>query len=225
MERTEVSNAQGCDRAGISALLAAAMILGNVFGARADQLEMINGDHYTGKVLSLNTNTIVWQSEMFGRVTLPREKVATIKLGSGAATNLPPITSAAKAQLPSGSAALTNAAPNTSGALRQLRGQTNLIQQVESQFLKNADPAAKDKFNQLMGGLITGKLSVDDIRAEAKSAADQLRALKKESGDETGLYESYLSILDKFVRETAPAAGAGSTNAAKSKLPDMLEKE
>src|SRR5207248_190668 len=53
--------------------------------------------------------------------------------------------------------------------LGQLRAHSNLIQQVEAQFLSGADPAAKNKFNELMGGLISGKLKVNDIRVEAKS--------------------------------------------------------
>ena len=89
---------------------------------------------------------------------------------------------------------------------------TNLIQQVQKQFLSGAGPEANNKFNELLGGLMSGKLSVEDIRAEAKSAADQLRALQKESGEDTGFATSaYLAILDHFLQETAPSGSA--TNA------------
>ncbi len=53
---------------------------------------------------------------------------------------------------------------------------------------------------------------MDDIRAEAKSAADQLRALQRESGQDAGFAgNAYLAILDHFLEETAPPGAA--TNA------------
>ena len=76
------------------------------------------------------------------------------------------------------------------------------MHQVETQFLSDADPAAKSKYNELMAGLMSGKLNIGDIRTEAKSASDQLRSLKKDTGDSTGILDSYLEILDKFVAET-----------------------
>jgi len=107
----------------------------------------------------------------------------------------------------------TNAAPNLSPAFHQLGANTNLIQQVQKQFLSGAGPEANAKFNDLLGGLMSGKLSVDDIRAEAKTAADQLRALKREGGEEAGFAtDAYLAILDRFLKETAPSAGP-ATNA------------
>jgi hypothetical protein len=102
----------------------------------------------------------------------------------------------------------TNAAPNLSPAFHQLGANTNLIQQVQKQFLSGAGPEANTKFNDLLGGLMSGKLSVDDIHAEAKTAADQLRALKREGGEEAGFAtDAYLAILDRFLKETAPSAG------------------
>jgi hypothetical protein len=80
------------------------------------------------------------------------------------------------------------------------------MKQVQSQFLSGADPEAKDKFNELFGGLLSGKLNVSDIRAEAQSAAERLRAARKDLGNESGfMIDSYLAILDHFVRETAPS--------------------
>src|SRR2546425_6244874 len=140
------------------ALLLTAAVLGGIFGASGDQLEMVNGDRYSGKVVSLSSNLVVWQSEIFGTVNLPREKVVTINLGAGGRTNLARVASGTKGQ--GGAAGLTNAVgTNGTAGLRQLSANTNLIQQVQSQFLSDADPAAKAKYNELMGGLLTGKLS------------------------------------------------------------------
>jgi hypothetical protein len=58
---------------------------------------------------------------------------------------------------------------------------------------------------------------VDDIRAQAQAAADQLRALQHESGEDAGFATSaYLAILDHFLKETAPS---GSTSNAPASAP------
>jgi len=204
----------GAVRTGV-ALFCAALVLFLAPGwLRADQVEMQNGDRYAGHVLSLNTNTVVLQSDVLGTLRLPRAKVAVITLGSMPANSpaLPALTNAPGLAL---STARTNKPPKLSPAFAQLGASTNLIQQVQKQFLSGAGPEANNKFNELLGGLMSGKLSVDDIRAEAKTAADQLRALKREGGEETGFAtDAYLAILDHFLKETAPSASA--TNAPPS---------
>jgi hypothetical protein len=205
------------------ALICATLLLFAAAGRlRADQVEMQNGDRYVGHVLSLNTNTIVLQSDVLGTLRLPRAKVAGITLGPRSPTNSAPPPSLTNGQVRAPSAAPANAAPAVSPALRQLGASTNLIQQVQKQFLSGAGPEANDKFNDLLGGLMSGKLSVDDIRAEAKSAADQLRTLKREGGEEAGLAaDAYLAILDHFLKETAPA---GSPTNAPALSPDSKPK-
>jgi hypothetical protein len=185
--------------AGCLAFLA---VVGAAGWLRADLVEMQNGDHYAGKVLSLGTNTVLLESEVLGKVTLPRDKVTSITLGSAAATNLGPASLRTNVQARRQPAAPASANPELSAALRQLSAHTNLVQEVQGQFLSGADPAARNKFNELVGGLLTGKLTVNDIRAEARSAAEQVRTLKKEAGDESGILDSYLKILDSFLAET-----------------------
>jgi hypothetical protein len=180
-----------------------------------DQVEMQNGDRYAGHVLSLNTNTVVVQSEVLGTLRLPRSKVAVIILGPGPATNSPALPLPTNVFTPAASGTTANAVSNLSPALPGLSMSTNLIQQVQKQFLSGAGPEANNKFNELLGGLMSGKLSVEDIRAEAKTAADQLRALQRESGEDAGFGASaYLAILDHFLKETAPSGSA--TNAPAS---------
>src|ERR1041384_7289658 len=55
----------------------------------ADQVDMQNGDHYVGKVLSVTTNTVVLQNEVLGTVNLPRARVANISLGTAGTNALP----------------------------------------------------------------------------------------------------------------------------------------
>jgi len=171
-----------------------------------DQVEMQNGDRYAGHVLSLNTNTVVLRSDVLGTLRLPRSRVAIITLGPGPTTNSPALPLPTSGFTPAASATSAGAVSNLSPALPGLSMSTNLIQQVQKQFLAGAGSEANNKFNELLGGLMSGKLSVEDIRAEAKSAAEQLRALQRESGEDVGFATStYLAILDHFLKETAPA--------------------
>jgi hypothetical protein len=182
------------------------------FTAHADQVVMKNGDVYNGKLLSMTTNALVLQSEVLGKLTLSPEKVATINLGSGANTAPPP--AAATTSLPRVPAtAQTHANIELSGDLRQLGSQTNLIQQVQSQFLASAGPEANDKFNQLLSGLMSGQVSIDDLRKQAQTAADQLRAMRKDLGPEASeTVDGYLSVLDSSLSEAGTTAGNTNTS-------------
>ena len=181
----------------------------------ADQVQMHNGDRYFGNISTLNANTLTLQSDVLGIIQLPRNKVASITLGTnvmrkvaGAAPS-----SSNPVSVPS---ATTNTTAEVPASLRQLAAQTNLIQQVQSRFLAGAGPEANAKFNELMTGLATGKLSVNDLRAEAKKSVEQARELKRGLGeDESSSLDTYLSILDKFLKET-PAPASSATSAART---------
>ena len=183
----------------------------------ADQVEMKSGERFIGKVLSLSNDTLVVQSEALGMVRLPRAKVASVSMDTGAETNsvkMPMVMG--QAPRPAAAVSTTNSNPELTAAVRQLKGRTNLVQQVEEQFLAGADPQAKAKFNDLVSGLMSGKLGLNDIRAEALSAAEQLKGLKQELGeDSTGTLDMYLGVLEGFLRETTPAGGA-ITNAPRA---------
>ncbi len=177
----------------------------------ADQVELTNGDRYSGKILSLDTNSIVLQNEVVGTVTVPRSKVSAVHIGSVSVqpqlrlgTNLGyPVTR------PTGT---SPGATNLAGIGKTANAQ--IMEQVRSQYLSDAGPEANNKFDELAGGLLSGKLSVEDIRTEAKSVADQVRALKKDLGDDaTSSLDAYLAILDKFIQETPPAPKPGTNSA------------
>jgi hypothetical protein len=111
--------------------------------------------------------------------------------------------------------AATNSNSELSAAINQLRANPNAMQQVQQQMLAGADPKATDMFNQMMGGLMNGSLNLNDIRTQAKSAADQLRSAKKELGDDSGFaVDGYLAVLDNFLRETASTSSGTATNTA-----------
>jgi hypothetical protein len=190
----------------MATLGSAVMLLLGTTWLRADQIEMQNGDRYLGKVLSLTTNKLVIQSDVLGRLTLPRDKVALITLG---ATNTVRVAVSAPAQVSPPPVALTNTSTDISSALRSLGSDTKTIEQVRGQLLAGAGADANKKFDELLSGMASGKLNLDGIRSEARSAASQLRELKKELGpDASEPLDAYLNILDNFLKEAAPSTGS-----------------
>ena len=67
--------------------------------------------------------------------------------------------------------------------MHQLGANTNFIEQIRKQFLSQAGPEANDKFDEMVAGLMSGKFDMNSLRAEAKAAAGQIRALKGQGGD------------------------------------------
>lgn len=180
----------------------------------ADEVEMLNGDHYVGKVVALNADTLVIQSEVLGKLELPRQKVAHITLGAPKPAHpFRPATltnDLARARVGS----TTNTAADLPPAFRQLGAHTNLVKQIQSQFLGDAGPEANQQFEALLSGVMSGRITMADLRAQAQSAADQLRTLKKDSGESPGFAaDAYLAILDHFLKESTPTVGA-ATNAS-----------
>lgn len=176
----------------------------------ADQVAMQNGDRYFGKLVSVSADTVVLDSEMLGRIKVSRKYVASLVLGTNrmeqiTATNRP-------AELASVPGTNSPASPATnqvwSVELSHATGTTNVIQQIRDQLLAG-NPQATGKFNEMVAGYMSGKLSVADIRREAQAVADQTRALKRELGpDADDSLDGYLSVLDAFLEESAPTAGA-----------------
>jgi hypothetical protein len=170
---------------------------------------MQNGDRYQGKVVSLTADSLVLQSEVLGKVTVPRAKVAHIALGQ-----TPPANAARPAASTNGTrtaapVAAANLNPQLAVSLPKLNAGTNLIEQVRSQLLAEAGPEVNGKFDEMVSGLMNGTLNVDDIRAQAKSAADQVRSLKRQLGPDAGdALDGYLEILDGFLSQTAPPPGS-----------------
>ena len=179
-----------------------------VFPLRADQVEMQNGDRYSGRVLSVSSDTVVLESEVLGKINVPRKHVAIIAFGTNAivpkvtsdvarasvTTNLPPADAMAD---------LANSNTDLSAALRNPGANTDFIRQIRAQMLAG-NPAAVGKYDELVNGIMSGKLNLDDIRREAKSSADQLRTLQHDLGPEAGdTLSVYLDVLDNFLKETA----------------------
>src|ERR1700761_2581884 len=76
------------------AILLGSALLISAISLRADQLQMQNGDRYAGKILSVTSNTIVFQSDVLGKLTLARDKVAMLDFAGatvGASNSVPKI--------------------------------------------------------------------------------------------------------------------------------------
>ena len=195
-------------------------MLGFTTKAFADQVEMKNGDRYIGQVVSLSTDTLVLKNEILGTIKLPREKVSQLTLGTNAVATVPratprSATNAVTAALPAGGAAkaatLARSQPTSAAP-------TNVMRQVQEQLLLDASPQAQQKYQELAGGFLSGQVSETQIRAEAQSAADQLKKLKAELGADAGEeLDGYLAILESFLGETKAAPTAVTPPAAKSK--------
>jgi hypothetical protein len=170
----------------------------------ADQVTLRNGDILNGKVLAMTSDTLVLQDASLGDLTLPRAKVSNITFGAVAL----PFTNSV--QTSSNLTSPANSASNLEAMFHEIRQNSNLVQQVEAQVLgSSASPEAVNKFNELLDGLSTGQMDMNGLRAEAQSAADQLQDYKKEMGPDAGEeVDGYLSVLNNFLRETAPTNGA-----------------
>jgi hypothetical protein len=174
---------------------------------RADVLEMQNGDRYSGKVMSVSSDSVVLTNEVLGKVTVPRGNVASLSIGTNAvAPGMPAnLAQAVSTNLPAMTvpAALTNTNVNLSAAFRQLGANTNFVGQVRQQMLAG-NPDAVRKYDEMVNGLLSGQLSVSDLRQQAQAAAAQLRDLKRELGPEADAsLDGYLQVLDSFIKETA----------------------
>src|SRR4051794_31661174 len=74
---------QNARRLGLVLAAGAALL---VFPALADVLELTNGDHYSGTIISMTRSNVEFQSEIQGLVKLPRDKVAKMTLHESVTT-------------------------------------------------------------------------------------------------------------------------------------------
>lgn len=184
----------------------AAVISWTALVSRADQIIMQNGDILNGKVLTMTTNALVLQNDNLGTVKLPRAKVSNITFGAVMVKVSAPVAPAVGGvATPQPAGPETNSMSDLQSMLRGIHDESNLVQQIEAQVLgSSASPEAVNKFNELLDGLSTGKIDMNELRAEAQSAANQLQDYKKEMGPDAGEeVDSYLAVLNNFLQETA----------------------
>jgi hypothetical protein len=190
--------------------------------AHADVVEMQNGDRFSGKVLSVSADTVVLDSETLGKINVPRKRVAGLRFGVNAAA-LKTATNAARVAVPTNlpvvaPAAAANTNGEISALIRLLGANTNLIASVRQQFLAGS-PEAAARYDEIVNGLLNGRMRLDDLSRQARSCANQLRELKRDLGPEAGdAIDTYLSVLDTFLKEAA-AEPAGAAPAPRPNPP------
>ena len=199
---------------GLVFMFAAASVL------RADEVDMQNGDRYSGKVLSVSADTVVLDSEVLGKINVPRKKVANLVFSSNAAApkvaaDAAPASVSTNPPVAGSSAALAKTDVDLSAAFRNLGANTNFVGQIRQQMLVGNSDAASN-YDAMISGLMSGAMSMDDLRRQAQSAADQLREMKREEGSQADpSFNAYLEVLDNFLKET----GGTPTNAISTPPP------
>jgi hypothetical protein len=185
--------------------------MATTLAVRADVLEMQNGDRYSGAVLSMTADTVVLNSEVLGKINVPRSKVASLKFGSNTNAVAPKTAVAAPVRpanintnqsiiISGASVANTNA--DLAAAFRQLGADTNFVGQIRQQMFAGS-PGAAAKYDEMVNGLLSGQINLGDLRKQAQASADQLRALKRDMPEAGESLDAYLQVLDGFLNETA----------------------
>ena len=185
------------------ACLHAVLLLLATVSAMADVVECKNGDRYNGKVLVLNEKELKLQNEIQGTILIPREKITLISLGAGA----PAVVSRQRPLNPVPH--LTNGAVQIDPAA---------VAKVQQQFLGDANPEANQLFQQLVSGLMSGKLDANDIRSKARSTLGDLKDFEKDLGDDedSQMLRSYMALLQNFVNSTGqPGTNGPAANPQK----------
>lgn len=206
---------------------------GLVFAPRleADTIELSNGDVLNGKVLSLDDSQLILQSELLGELKLDREKVSAIHLGDKPVITRQTAPAAigpadTKPALDPEVQKVLGSVPSTDDVLKQLQGgavKPEMIGALQTKFPLLNTPEASGYFNETLGGLMTGRLDIQDIRKDAVKARDELKTLQDELGPDGAALNGYMSILNKFIRETEPPADekkpSGEKPAVQKKTP------
>jgi len=228
-----------------SSLVCAALLLALSFAAaRADTLRLANGDTINGKVIAVDDKNVTLESETFGRITLPRSKVVGLVFGDAPAATGEQAEAAPagvkidkndkpediiRKLIPKGfdrkaierMAAGAKKAANPEDVIRQLREAGGvdpaIRRQLSLQIPGFTSPAVQSYFDKKVNGLMSGDLSLGDIRNDAVDVRDQLEQLKKDLGPSGEALNGYLDILNGFIRETESVPAKKPKNPLDSK--------
>jgi hypothetical protein len=167
----------------------------------ADLVQLANGDILHGKVLALDDKNLRLESDVHGKLSIPRGKIASITFGDrpAPAVAAPPAAGAAPA-LPAAPGSLDD-------ILKQLKaggGAGANVGDIQKLMPLLANPDALGFFQDKLRGLQEGSLGIQDIRKEAIRAREMVKDLKLGPEGDQAL-APYLGILDRFIREADPA--------------------
>lgn len=176
--------------------------------AYADSVKLLNGDVINGKVVSVDDQQAVISSEALGEVTIDRSKLKSISFGDEPAPETAATTPEKLLEDLTGREMPQSNTPglNLDGLLQGGDLQLGDLQQLQKALPLLAEPEVQKQFQSYLQGLMTGELTIDDIRSDAADARDELKKLQDELGPRGKAFDSYLNILDGFLNEAEPSA-------------------
>ncbi|HET6324062.1 MAG TPA: hypothetical protein VFG04_05135 [Planctomycetaceae bacterium] len=170
-------------RFAIRSLMAVGAVSAAVW-ARADSVQLVNGDSIRGKVVRMDEKHLVFRSDSFGELTIGRDKIDLIAIGDK--------------PLPNNrhSATATNGTPAAAGSLM---GQVAPLLQT---------PAAQQQLGPMVENLL-GAGGLGDLQKNVANARQGLQDLKKDfgQGPESQVLDSYINLFN-LVSPSVPAANA-----------------
>ena len=194
---------------------------------RADRLQLANGDEIEGELLEMSGDQIKFRHPILGTFNLPRNQVHAIELGKErGGERIMADGSKAPPETPeevidrlvnpdlnrSTIKELEKGAPRHStpeGAVEQLRREgvdAKMMSQLHAMLPGFGSPKVQEHFEDRVTGLMTGSLTINDIRNEAIDARDQLKELMDDLGPGGQALQGYYGILDGFIKKTDPDA-------------------
>ncbi len=206
-------------------ILAVLISLANLSLVQADRLQLSNGDEIEGDLIEMSGNTIKFRHSVLGELTVPRDRVHAVELGKerggkrimSDGSEAPPETPEEVMErlinpnLNEGSlkeiGKNAKRHPSPEDAVEQLRregvsGKT--MSQLHGLLPGFGSPKVQDHFQDRVTGLMTGSLTINDIREEAIDVRDQLEELMEELGPSGEALRGYHGILDGFIQKTDP---------------------
>jgi hypothetical protein len=195
--------------------------------AHADRLQLANGDEIEGELLEVSGERVKFRHSILGTFTVPRQHIHAIELGKqrggerimADGSQAPPetpkevidrlINPDVKRQTVKTLERGHKRHATPQAAVEQLRQQgvdAKMMGQLHAMLPGFGSPEVQKHFQDRVNGLMSGSLSINDIRDEAIQVRDQLKELMDELGSDGQALGGYYGILDGFIQKTDPNA-------------------
>lgn len=196
-----------------------------VANLRADRLQLANGDEIEGELLEMSGGKVKFRHPILGEFSVPRSQVHAVELGKerggkrmmADGTEAPPETPEEVIDRLVNPAVDKNAVKKLEqnakrhatpeDAVEQLRREgvdAKMMSQLHGMLPGFGSPKVQEHFQSRVTGLMSGSLTINDIRNEAIETRDQLKELMDELGPSGKALNGYYGILDGFIKKTDP---------------------
>ena len=209
----------------ITTWIVAGILLCNSGSALGDRLQLANGDEIEGELIEMKDGNVKFRHEILGVFTLPRTQIHAIELGKerggnrlmSDGTEAPPETPEEVLDRLINPAIDKEAIKKLSqrekqhstpqDAVDQLRREgvnEKMMSQLHMMLPGFGSPKVQEHFQDRVTGLMSGSLTINDIREEAVDVRGQLKELMDELGPSGQALQGYYGILDGFIEKTDP---------------------